>query len=135
MVVGFYTGCAEDMSQILNFLVKKWHLLNFMDNFALGSLWKNIPYVVQMIFYSFAVDNDVVKVGNDKGRSSNTLLMSSWKYTGACASLKGTLRYSYFLKGNVKVVLGIEAIVKGYMMISGSEIKGRKRKNIGHHWV
>ena len=39
--------------------------------------------------------------------------MSSWKYAGACVSQKGTLIYSYFPKGEVNAVLGIEDLSKG----------------------
>ena len=39
--------------------------------------------------------------------------MSSWKYAGACASLKGTLMYSYFPNGDVKAVWGIDDTSNG----------------------
>ena len=44
-----------------------------------------------------------------KGKSFNTLFISSQKYASACAKPKGTFRYSYFPKGDVKDVLGIES--------------------------
>ena len=40
-------------------------------------------------------------------------VMCSWKYASACVSPKGTLIYSYFPKGDVKAVLGIEDLSKG----------------------
>ena len=39
--------------------------------------------------------------------------MSSWKYAGAFASLKGTLIYSHFPNGEVKAVFGMDASSKG----------------------
>ena len=45
----------------------------------------------------------------EKGTSFNTLFISSWKYASACAYPKGTSRYSYFLNGDVKALLGIES--------------------------
>ena len=39
--------------------------------------------------------------------------ISSWKYAGACASSKGTLKYSYFLNGELNAVLGIEDLSRG----------------------
>ena len=46
-------------------------------------------------------------------KSFNTLFISSWKYTGACSNPKGTFKYSYFPKGDVKAVLGIESSSRG----------------------
>ena len=40
-------------------------------------------------------------------------VMSSWKFAGACVSLKGTLIYLYFPNGEVNAVLGIEDLSKG----------------------
>ena len=48
-----------------------------------------------------------------KLKSFNILVMSSWKYAGACASPKDTLIYLYFPNGEVNAVLGIEASFKG----------------------
>ena len=42
-----------------------------------------------------------------KGKSFITLFINSWKYAGAGANPKGTFRYSYFPKGDVKAVLVI----------------------------
>ena len=39
--------------------------------------------------------------------------MSSWKYAGSYASLKGNFSYSYFLKGDVKAFLGTELSLRG----------------------
>ena len=36
------------------------------------------------------------------------LVNNSQKYAGACASPNGILTYSYFLKGELKAVLGME---------------------------
>ena len=57
-----------------------------------------------------------------KGKSLSTLFISSWKYAGACAYLKGTFRYSYFPKGDVTAFGGI-VFIKGYLMVPGTEIK------------
>ena len=38
--------------------------------------------------------------------------MNSWKCSGALASPKGIFGYSYFLKGDVKAVLGIESSLR-----------------------
>ena len=48
-----------------------------------------------------------------KLKSFNITVMSFWKYAGACASPKCTLRYSYFPNGEVKAVLGMDASSKG----------------------
>ena len=40
-------------------------------------------------------------------------VISSWKYTGACANPNGNLMYSYFLKGELKAVFGIEGLSNG----------------------
>ena len=47
-----------------------------------------------------------------KGKSFNTLFVSSWKYDGACANPKGTFRYSYFPTGDVKALLVIESAIR-----------------------
>ena len=49
-------------------------------------------------------------IAND--RAFKTLVISSWKYAGACASLNGTFRYLYFPKGDVKAALGIKASLR-----------------------
>ena len=56
--------------------------------------------------------------------------MSSWKYAGACASPKGTWMYSYFPNGEVKAVLGMDALSKEY---GGILLKGPMWRNISHH--
>ena len=48
-----------------------------------------------------------------KLKSLNILVMSSWKYAGACGSPKGTLIYSFVPNGEVNAVLGIEDSSKG----------------------
>ena len=45
------------------------------------------------------------------GPSELLSVISSWKYAGACASLKGTLTYSYLPNSDVNNVLGIESVV------------------------
>ena len=54
------------------------------------------------------------------------LFMSSWKYAGAYASLKGTFRSFYFPKGNVKAVLGIEASLRGILWFPAWRSKAEK---------
>ena len=46
-------------------------------------------------------------------KSFKILVIKSWKYAGACANLKGTLTYLYFLKGELKAVFGMEDLSKG----------------------
>ena len=46
-------------------------------------------------------------------KSFNILVISSWKFAGACASPKGTLIYLYFPNGEVNAVLGIEDSSRG----------------------
>ena len=46
-------------------------------------------------------------------KSFNISVISSWKYDGACLGPKGTLMYLFFLNGEVKAVLGMEASSKG----------------------
>ena len=41
-----------------------------------------------------------------KGKSFNTVFISSWKYAGTCANPKETFRYPNFPKGDVKTVFG-----------------------------
>ena len=48
-----------------------------------------------------------------KLKSFNLPVISSWKYAGACASLNGTLIYSYFPNGEGKAVLGMDSSSKG----------------------
>ena len=48
-----------------------------------------------------------------KSKSFKIPVINSWKYAGACANLKGTLMYSYFPKGELKAVLGIEDLSEG----------------------
>ena len=48
-----------------------------------------------------------------KEKSFKTPVISSWKYTGACTSPKGTLMYLYFPNGEVNAVLGIGDSSKG----------------------
>ena len=57
-----------------------------------------------------------------KLKSFKILVINSWKYAGACANLKGTLTYLYFLKGALNAVFSIEDLSKGiwYMVISCS---------------
>ena len=40
-------------------------------------------------------------------------VISSWKYAGACASLKGTVTYSYLPNGELNAVLGMEDLSRG----------------------
>ena len=48
-----------------------------------------------------------------KLKSFNILVMSSWKYAGACGSPKGTLIYSYFPNGEVNAAFGMDASSQG----------------------
>ena len=48
-----------------------------------------------------------------KGKSLSIPVINSWKYVGACARLNGTFIYSYFPKGELKAVLGIDYLSKG----------------------
>ena len=40
-------------------------------------------------------------------------VINSWKYAGACARPNGTFIYSYFPKGELKAVYGIDGLSKG----------------------
>ena len=48
-----------------------------------------------------------------KLKSFKMPVMSSWKYVGACASLKGTVIYSYLPNGELNAILGMEDLFKG----------------------
>ena len=48
-----------------------------------------------------------------KLKSFKIPVINSWKYAGVCASPKGTLMYSYFPKGELNAVLGIEDLSRG----------------------
>ena len=48
-----------------------------------------------------------------KLKAFKILVINSWKYAGACANPKGTLTYSYLLKGELNTVLGIEDLYRG----------------------
>ena len=48
-----------------------------------------------------------------KGKSLSIPVINSLKYAGACASLNGTFIYSYFLKGELNAILGIDDLSKG----------------------
>ena len=58
-----------------------------------------------------------------KGKSFNTLIISSWKYAGACANPKENFRYSYFPNGDVKAFLGIESSSRGMLWYPNMEIE------------
>ena len=58
-----------------------------------------------------------------KGKSFNTVFISSWEYASACANPKGTFRYLYFPKGDVKAVFGNTVFITGYVMVPNMEIK------------
>ena len=48
-----------------------------------------------------------------KSKSFKILVINSWKYAGVWAYLKGTLTYSYFLKGKLNAVFCIKDLSKG----------------------
>ena len=48
-----------------------------------------------------------------KSNSFKMPVISSWKYAGACASLKGTLTYSYLPNGEFNAILGMEDLSRG----------------------
>ena len=48
-----------------------------------------------------------------KGKSLSIPVINSWKYAGACARSNGTFIYSYFLKGELKAVLGVDDLSRG----------------------
>ena len=48
-----------------------------------------------------------------KLKSFRMPVISSWKYAGACAKPNRTFTYSYFPKGELKVVFGIEDLSNG----------------------
>ena len=62
--------------------------------------------MVQVVFYSFAVYNKchLNRLWQRVNFLKLYLFISSWKYLDACSNPKGTLRYSYFPIGGVKVV-------------------------------
>ena len=43
-------------------------------------------------------------------------VISSWKYAGACESLKGTLTYSYLPNGELNAVFGVEDLSRGILL-------------------
>ena len=65
-----------------------------------------------------------------KLKSFNIPVISSWKYTGACVSPKGTLMYLYFLNDEVKADLGWKFHLKEY---GGILLEGPMWRNILHH--
>ena len=89
-------------------LVKKWHLLSFIDKCALLNfsktclMWLRCSSAVLlkiMILSRYAMMNV---------KSLKTPVMSFWKQAGACVSPKGTCMHSYFLNGEMNAVLGID---------------------------
>ena len=89
-------------------LVKKWHFLSFIDKCAFLSFSK---ICLMWLRCSSAVLWKIMissRYGMVNVKSFKTPVMSSWKYTGACASSKGTFMYSYFPNGEVNAVLGID---------------------------
>ena len=78
---------------------------------------ENLLYMVQLFFWSFAVDNYMSsRQVMANGRSFKTSFVSSWKYAGICASLKG----------QSKGCFRNQVIKKGYVMVSNLEIQGWK---------
>ena len=65
-----------------------------------------------------------------KSKSFKMPVINSWKYAGAWANLKGTLTYSYFPKGELNVVFGIEDLSKGIWWYPA--LKSRVEKNFLH---
>ena len=48
-----------------------------------------------------------------KLKSVKIPVINSWKYAGACVSLKGTLTYSYLPHGELGAVFGMEDLSRG----------------------
>ena len=93
--------------------IKKWHLMNFIESFAVHSFSKTClmcercsPTVPLKIIISS-------KYAMAKSNYFKIPVISSWKFAGACASLKGTLMYSYLPNGELNAVLGIEDLCRG----------------------
>ena len=94
-------------------LVKKWHLLSFIDRCAFHNCMRTClmclrcssAVLLKMIMSSrYAIDQE---------KSFKLPVINSWKYAGACVSPKGTLMYLCFTNGEVNAVLGIEDSSKG----------------------
>ena len=92
--------------------IKRWHLLSFIDRCALLSFLKTCfmwSRCSSTVLLKIMMSSRYAMV---KWKSFNIPVMSSWKYTGACASPNGTLTYSKFPNGKVKVVLGMDSSSK-----------------------
>ena len=66
-------------------------------------------------FFSVVLLNIIMlsKYAIVKLKSFKIPVINSLKFAGALANLKGTLTYSYFLKGELNAVLGVEDLSKG----------------------
>ena len=53
-------------------------------------------------------------------------VISYWKYAGACASLKGTLTYSYLPNGELNTILGMEDLSRGIWWYKAHKSKVEK---------
>ena len=92
---------------------KKLHLLFFMERLAIlsfsNTMWMCVRcscgVLLNMIISSkYAIAN---------GKSFSIPVINSWKYAGACARPNGTFIYSYFPKGELKAVLGMDDLSRG----------------------
>ena len=97
----------------LIFLVKKWHLLLFIDGCAFHTFLKTCLMWFEVFFCCSAEYDYVIKVSDSKAEIFKKPVISSWENAAACTSAKGTLMYLYFPNGEVNAVLGIEDSSKG----------------------
>ena len=75
--------------------------------------FKNLSDVSQVFFWDFAEYYDVVHISFCEIEIFQILVISSWKYAGACANPNGTLTYSHFPNDELKVVLRMEEVSNG----------------------
>ena len=92
---------------------KKLHLLTFIERFA-DSSFSNTMQMCERCSCGVLLNMMMSsRYAMAKGKSLSILVISSWKEAGACASPNGTFTYSYFPKGELNAVLGIDDLSKG----------------------
>ena len=86
-------------------LEKKLHLLFSMERLADSSFLKTI-LMCERCFWCILLDIIISsRYAIAKVKSFRMPVISSWKWAGTCAKPNGTFMYSYFLKGELKVVI------------------------------
>ena len=94
-------------------VVKRWHLLSFINRCAFHNFSKSCLMWVRCSSAVLLKKMMSFRSVIGKEKSFKTPVISSWKYAGACASPKGTLMYLYFQNGDVNAVSGIEDSSEG----------------------